>query len=229
MDLQLALELTQAEKFSKKTELDLFGLNETHLRATPFSCTSTDRNTIIDLYYFWELCISNPNSLDHFEEWQTWNNLQYSSELNLNVKIDGYCPVTNQPNLRLCVCKETDTKKVIRELDMALQYVLPLTEEACKLDPYYRTYEEHTYPYYYIGIFENTLSENGIYSLECVKGGPIKLCLMRYSRHSILKEFKYWNDCIEYLKENCPYDTAPINETERGKDKYEERQEEDEY
>lgn len=106
----------------------------------------------------------------------------------------GYLPDTGQRCITVCLTRD-DThslSRTIHALNEILPYIKPMVKE-------YTGYK-------YIGVFENTLSQYGVYFLLIhEKDDVFKLMQTVYSRTSELKRFTSLKELIKYVQKNYWY------------------------
>lgn len=106
----------------------------------------------------------------------------------IGLESSGYNPKTEQIALRICLYKNDD-EETQRQHDSLM-----------KVMPYLKPSKDGIY----IGIFENTLSEYGIYDLK-VGDGQCKLEFTRYGSTSTLKTFDTLLDAMKFVQEEHYY------------------------
>lgn len=106
----------------------------------------------------------------------------------LGLMSSGYYPEINQVSIKICLTKndEESYKKTMAGLKVILPFIIP--QNGIKR----------------IAIFENTLSEGGIFSLE-ISETEIKLCFCRGRREETLKSFQTLEEAVKYIQENHWY------------------------
>jgi hypothetical protein len=132
--------------------------------------------------------------------------LYYESERQiqeLGLRGGGKWTMTGQKNISLTMYKNDpdNLQKTYDSVLLLLPYMIPFPKEGRKD----RIIEEFIGKKVF-GIFEHTLSENGIYYFLISENGNTEIGIQRYSRFSILKEFKTILDGLKYVQNNLYYE-----------------------
>jgi hypothetical protein len=114
--------------------------------------------------------------------------------LSMGLWSGGYIPETGQRGVKVMLIKddEESLKKTIVGLEKVLPFIKPIVTSGYKI----------------VGIFEHTLSENGVfYMLIDDKNSVYKLMSDVYRRTHELKKFNSLESIIKYVQENHWYET----------------------
>jgi hypothetical protein len=115
-----------------------------------------------------------------------------------------WCNTTKQKCIKLMMYKENpdNLQKTYNSILSLLPYIIPLPAKNTEGEPV----EEEFIDKKIFGIFEHTLSENGIYFFLISKNGSTEIARQRYSRLSILKRFETIMDGLKYIQNNFYYE-----------------------
>lgn len=107
----------------------------------------------------------------------------------------GYTPVKQQVYLKVMLYKGEDDN--LEKTLLSLEQILPHLRPVDGIKEF--------------GVFEYTLSENGVYCVE-VKEGVYSLVVYRYHRKSVLKVFDSLRELLKYVQENHYYESSEDND-----------------
>jgi len=115
----------------------------------------------------------------------------------------GYYPETMEAALSVMVERNDESeRKAVEGVKFFASIVEPFTPE--------RSLKEDEPKRVYFGVFENSLSEHGVYRLNLLPDlQDITLCITVYSRESEVAKFKSVENAIRYIREHHWYGNGP--------------------
>jgi hypothetical protein len=180
----------------------LFPDYELMLLRTPFKDLGDRSSNQIIIANWWMNVYDPNNSVDQYV-WQTWNNAQRNNFS--YCRTSGYTLKTGQSCPRISLNRDHETWPQIEELQKYTEYSKYSAKEFSYSDQKYQ-YQIEKRPSIYIDVFENTLSEYGVYYLRMFHEKDVRLYICSYSHVKLLKNFESLFDAIDYTKEHHYYD-----------------------
>lgn len=147
-----------------------------------------------ELIAYWWMKVYDPTKSMGFEIYKSWHNA-------LNNNFDyiyegGYNPETNQASIKLMCNQYKPLQDHLDELSHFMKYIIPSFPNDKECGDKVK----------YLGVFEHTCSEYGVYSLYIYDDGHVELERLTYHVPTILKTFKCLADAIDYVRINHYYE-----------------------
>jgi hypothetical protein len=164
------------------------------LRKTEFKATGDwnfDRQTLVH----WWMNVYVPNGQRDeetpYEVYKTWSSAvgRYFPFAKAG---GGYNPKTDQSAVEICTYKNFPVEPQLNDLQLWLPHLKPIEEDG-------RSYQ-------YLGIFEHTLSEGGVFFLRIYSETDVALWKTTYGHSRLLRSFPMLQEAVLYVSKNHWYE-----------------------